>query len=219
MTKLALLLALLAAPLAGCLRSTQFHCDDNTDCGNGTCEAVGFCSFADSSCGTGARFGELSGPYAGLCVGDQPPIDGGTDGGPSDGAADAPVGCGAGYIDLPGIVGHKYKLVTASGNWQGRRDACAVEGAYLAIPDDATELAALLTLAGSSIWVGVSDQGSENTFVTVLNQPQTFLPWAAGQPDDKSPGEDCVLASMTNTFSDERCQNLARAVCECVPAM
>ncbi|HEU0032317.1 MAG TPA: lectin-like protein [Kofleriaceae bacterium] len=219
MTKLALLLALVATPLAvGCLRSTQFHCDDNTDCGTGTCEAVGYCSFADSSCGTGARFGELSGPYAGLCVGDQPPIDGGPNDGP-DAPPDAPVGCPTNYVSLPGITGHKYKLVTQSGGWQNRRDSCSLEGTYMAIPDDATELAALITLSGTAIWVGISDTATENTFVTVLNQPQTFLPWAAGQPDDKSPGEDCVLASTANMFSDERCQNVARTVCECEPPM
>jgi hypothetical protein len=55
---------------AGCLKTTAFHCASSTDCGaGGTCELVGYCSFADSSCSGGRRFGDLSGSYAKQCVG------------------------------------------------------------------------------------------------------------------------------------------------------
>src|SRR5262249_5965098 len=39
----------------------------------GTCEANGFCSFPDSSCSSGRRYGELGGTSAGQCVGELPP--------------------------------------------------------------------------------------------------------------------------------------------------
>jgi hypothetical protein len=74
----------------------------------------------------------------------------------------------------------------------------------------------VLTLAGTRIWVGVDDLATEGTFLTVLGMPATFLPWAAGQPDNKPPGEDCVHASSaTQLYSDERCGLSARSVCEC----
>lgn len=85
-----LLAALVTAATAqlGCLRSTQFRCTDDRDClrggGQGVCETVGYCSFEDGSCPEGRRYGSLSGPYAGVCVGDEPPLDGGVDGPPGD---------------------------------------------------------------------------------------------------------------------------------------
>ena len=98
--------------------------------------------------------------------------------------------------------------------------ACQADGAnvYLAVPDDATELQAILTLAGSDVWVGVSDIAVEGSFVTVLGAAATFLPWAAGQPDNSGGGSDCVTAlSASATYDDKRCSNAAIAVCECEP--
>lgn len=64
---------------AGCLRSTQFRCAEDSDCARGgaigRCESVGYCSFDDASCDGGRRYGELSGPYAGQCIGDTTPMD------------------------------------------------------------------------------------------------------------------------------------------------
>lgn len=72
-------LLILALALTGCLKSLPFQCALDGDCGaGGACEGNGFCSFVDSSCPGGRRFGELSGPVAGQCVGDTPndaPID------------------------------------------------------------------------------------------------------------------------------------------------
>ncbi|MEJ7601457.1 MAG: lectin-like protein [Kofleriaceae bacterium] len=203
--------------VAGCLRSTAFPCASDTECGAGTCEGVGFCSFADATCTSGARFGEHSGQYAGQCVGDQT-SDGGVDDGPAiDGPeVDAFVGCTAGYAALTGgQVGHRYKLRTSVVGWDAHRTACAGEGGYLGIPNDALELQAMVTLGGAAIYVGISDLAAEGAWADVLNGVATFLPWASGQPDDDKPGEDCVRASGI-TFTDERCSRTARAVCECV---
>jgi hypothetical protein len=59
---------------AGCIRgSNGFHCETAEQCAGAgagaTCEATGFCSVADSSCASGSRYGSLSGPLAGQCVG------------------------------------------------------------------------------------------------------------------------------------------------------
>jgi hypothetical protein len=90
---------------------------------------------------------------------------------------------------------------------------------YLAVPDDATELQAILTLAASDVWVGIGDAATENTFVTVLGGVPAILPWAAGQPDDSGGGgSDCVMAlSASATYDDRRCSTTAIAVCECEP--
>lgn len=74
----------------GCLGSDQYKCSTNVDCtrasSQGRCEAVGFCSFDDASCGGGRRFGDLSGPFANQCV---PPPDAAPPDAPIDAAIDA----------------------------------------------------------------------------------------------------------------------------------
>lgn len=59
-----------------------FSCERDDQCGaTGKC-TTGFCSFLDSSCASGYRFGEASGSLANTCVADGAPTDGngGTDG-------------------------------------------------------------------------------------------------------------------------------------------
>jgi hypothetical protein len=63
--------AALALVAGGCLRSTAYTCETDGDCvfqGQGVCEDVGYCSFADDGCASGRRFGEGAGPYADQCV-------------------------------------------------------------------------------------------------------------------------------------------------------
>jgi len=49
-----------------------FVCTNNAACGvAGICEGNGFCSFPDSTCLSGRRFGDLGGPSAGQCVDSQ----------------------------------------------------------------------------------------------------------------------------------------------------
>ena len=208
---------ILLAITTGCLRQTQFHCETSDQCGaGGTCESVGYCSFLDADCGH--RFGPQAGTYANTCVG-------ATDGG-VDAKHDAPVDssnhCAGGYNAISnGTAGHRYKLITTTDTWQVQHDACLGPFSYLAIPDDATELAALDALAGSIAlyWVGVDDIATEGTFLTVKNVPATFLPWQPPAPDDAPPGEDCVEAiTAVAMFNDDRCNNTQlAAICECDP--
>jgi hypothetical protein len=135
-------------------------------------------------------------------------------------------GCPAGYNPLPGAPpsAHRYRKAPADANWNAQRSFCmqtAPATAYLAIPDDATELAALAMIAGATpFWIGLTDSGTEGTFLTVRGAVPPFLMWAATQPDDAGGGEDCVAATAT-LMSDERCTgggtDQKPAVCECEP--
>ncbi len=84
----AMYLAFAALTGSGCLRDIRdivFHCDSEHQCGaGGTCEPTGLCSFPDSACPAGRRYGSLAGDLAGQCVAefilpdagiDAPPID------------------------------------------------------------------------------------------------------------------------------------------------
>lgn len=212
-------IALLASSGLGCLRQTSFHCADNAQCGSaGVCEAEGFCSFIDSNCEGGRRFGDSAGPLANQCVGGTPGIDGRMPDGPVD--MSLPMGCPGDYTDVAGATaGHKYKTVNPGVDWLTAHDACASESssAYLFIPDDSSELAALGAVVTGEYWIGVDDRTTENTFVNARGQPQTFLPWASGEPRDNMGGKDCVRALNATEFATDKCNFTKQYVCECEP--
>src|SRR5262245_10557483 len=214
-----------AIAAAGCLRQTEFQCRNNSSCGGqGTCETSRYCSFPDTDCASGRRYSSSAGSLSEQCVPGGSSIDGGVDSiGPPDSRVDAPpAGCPSGYNALPGITTHLYKLVTIATNWQTQQQGCRLTttSAYLAVPDDATELMALDTLAGgaANYWVGITDSATEGTWLNVLGAPQTFLPWQPPAPDNNAggPGEDCVEAiTALHMFNDVRCNTSLPAICEC----
>ncbi|HEY0250748.1 MAG TPA: thrombospondin type 3 repeat-containing protein [Kofleriaceae bacterium] len=65
--------ALWALTLFACAPDATFHCASSEQCrdggSTGTCETTGFCSFADSSCDSGARYSaDSAGSLSGTCV-------------------------------------------------------------------------------------------------------------------------------------------------------
>jgi hypothetical protein len=208
-------LVLLAFVLGGCLRSTEFKCQTSAQCGtDGVCESTGYCSLPDDQCGR--RYSSSAGSLANQCVGSAMG-DAGVDAGDIDAPIDAPPHC-AGFEALSGAP-HTYKLVTQTATWDAQATACSSleTTAYLAIPDDASELAALTMLAGGSapFWVGVNDRSNEGQWRTVKNAPQTFLPWAPSRPSmNPNNSNDCVRTA-TSLFTDDRCNTQLPAICEC----
>jgi hypothetical protein len=219
-------LLMFAVVLAGCLRATEFKCEMSSQCGaGGQCESTGYCSVADDQCGR--RYSPSAGSLAGQCVGGTA-IDAGIDSPPGmdammDGSG-SNSNCPSGYVAVSGQA-HMYKVLATNAVWNGQSSACTATSAnaYLAIPDDATELAALDTLAGATAtyWVGVSDSATEGTWLTVKNAPQTFLPWAPGHPTTTPPNnsDDCVHVVTANQpaqqFVDDKCNMQLPAICEC----
>jgi hypothetical protein len=204
------------ASSAGCLRDTEFKCTDHVDCTGtgGTCESTGYCSFTDSACADGRRYGAYAGSYSNQCVGGM--ADGGVDSGAGN--------CPSTFMTLPNAGGHVYKLTAGNAAWATQRDRCTNDGGYLAIPNDEAELIAITTAAAAArTWIGIHDQVTEGTYVTVKGETPTYLPWntATGEPDNPGPmgGEDCVAALMaTPTIATDRCSiDTYPAVCECEP--
>lgn len=77
-------MALAALAAGGCIRADGFVCATSDQCVEGglagTCEPDGACSFPDTGCPSGRRYGERSaGGLAGTCVGGGGSIDGGDD--------------------------------------------------------------------------------------------------------------------------------------------
>lgn len=212
----AVCLAVAAAATAGCLRATEFRCTHDSDCGaGGVCEPIGFCSVPNTDCpGTGRSYGDSAGQgLSSTCV----PV--GEPGPGSDAGVDAPlsVGCPSGYASVAGSP-HRYKRLS-NVTWDEAKFQCALtsSSAYLAVPDDAGELANLAMVASPLFWIGLDDKATEGTFVTSKAVPASFAPWASGEPDNGPPDEDCVEAVSTTQIATERCGNRRAAVCECEP--
>jgi hypothetical protein len=194
-------LGLAAAAATGCLRDTEFRCMQDADCeAMGHCEAVGFCSVVDARCATGRRFSESAGQgLASTCV--------------TTGAGNAGR-CPMDHVAV-GRSGHRYKRLGAV-TWDQARAMCeqASAATYLLIPDDATELADLATIASPPFWIGLDDLAVPGAFMTVKNVPATFTPWASGEPRS---GRDCVRANSATTIATDVCSTPRAAICECEP--
>jgi hypothetical protein len=205
----------LVASLVSCVKTTAFQCEGDRSLCSGTgarCEADGFCSIPAASCASGFQYSDTAGDLAGTCVGGDPTPDGPTSDGPiSDGPAD----CGADFAPLTGgNAGHTYKVL-ASADGIAQQAACVTSGAYLAIPDDATELGAVVGLAGDvDIWIGVNDRTTEGEYREVLaNTIYTALPIEDGTGNQTN--QDCVGSKDGTTLETDNCDGSRVAVCEC----
>ena len=72
------LVPVIAAGLAGCFPTGEFHCITDLDCvtadgTSGSCEPNQFCSFPDGTCPSGSRFGAGAGDVSGECTTGVPP--------------------------------------------------------------------------------------------------------------------------------------------------
>jgi hypothetical protein len=182
---------------------------------------IGYCSFPDSSCSSGRRFGEQSGAHANQCVDtDQTTDDAGVDAPLVD---TSPGSCPAGFATLPAVATHMYKTI-ATGDWPSQKAACEAlgTGVYLAVPDDMTELQALVSAAAASpVWVGIDDS-QEGVYKTVRGQTfsDTSPLWDNNEPNNQpiSGGgqADCVAAvESSKRLVDDDCDQTWVAVCEC----
>jgi hypothetical protein len=64
------------------------------------------------------------------------------------------------------------------------------------------------------IWIGVNDVDLEGHFVLVTGGPATFLPWAAGEPNNAMGSEDCVEL-VGAQLNDDSCDTSLPFLCEC----
>jgi hypothetical protein len=225
--------AVIAWASAGCLRSPEFRCLRDGECGPaGVCEPIGYCSSANAACpGTGRSFGDSAGGLSNTCVpsgnpGPAPDAGARDDAGVAidagiaiDAAIDAvpAAPCSPGYAAIGGSL-HLYKVFNDD-SWDRAALDCKLTGttAYLAIPDDAGELADIVALATTSeVWLGIDDKQDRDAFVTQKGVPATFLPWDEDQPD-QGMGRDCVKTVSSTKIATDRCGSGRAVVCECEP--
>lgn len=113
--------------------------------------------------------------------------------------------------------------------WQTARATCIGLGFDLVSLETQAEADALAPLIGGAyVWIGLTDQASEGTFVWLSREPLAFTRWDSGQPDDAGAtsgggfgsgghevGEDCAkVLGASRAWNDEQCERLQPFVCE-----
>jgi hypothetical protein len=134
---------------------------------------------------------------------------GGSGGGPDAARADAPRPIDAG-IDAPTVDARPctggdanmssgstcFLLFTTPRSFADARASCLALGTHLAVPSDATKYAAAKALAGTlDVFIGLSDEVTENTFAWVDGTPLVFTAWNPLEPNNGGATyeEDCAL--------------------------
>lgn len=122
-------------------------------------------------------------------------------------------GCGLGLLG-----DHAYAFCPGPVSWAEARTACMGFGGDLVIVDDEAEQAFLLGQPLEAVvYIGLSDEAVEGTFVWVDGSAPAFTAWGMGEPNDALEGEDCgQLAVATATWNDIACVNPGAFVCEAV---
>ncbi|MDQ3370036.1 MAG: hypothetical protein M3680_31860 [Myxococcota bacterium] len=131
----------------------------------------------------------------------RPPVDGGV-----DAPVDARPCTGGDGAMMSGST--CFLLFTTPRSFADARAACAGLGTTLAVPADAAKHASARTLAGGrDVFIGLSDEATEMTFVWVDATPLVFTAWNPEEPNNGSATyeEDCVvIAGTSGTAWDDR---------------
>jgi hypothetical protein len=106
----------------------------------------------------------------------------------------------AAVIDGPVVNpanGHSYYLLDQS-SWQVAEAQAIALGGHLATINDAAEQNWVFSTFGTfggidrSLWIGLTDQAQEGTFVWTSGEPLTYTNWIPGQPDNFAGSENWV---------------------------
>jgi len=159
----------------------------------------------------GCRF-ELPTPGAGAMP-DGPQLAG--DMAPADAQTfDLPCLHDAAYVARSGST-HRYRAIAGAFDYDGGIDRCTVDGAHLAVIDDAGENAFIHTLSTSDMWIGYDDLTRESAFTWVTGAPPAFESWDTSEPNDQGI-EDCVyMHGDSGRWNDTNCGETRPIACEC----
>jgi len=120
-------------------------------------------------------------------------------------------GCGLGLLG-----DHAYYYCPGPVAWADARTSCGQFQADLVIVDDQAEQDFLLTQPIEAVvFIGLSDEAVEGTFVWVDGTAPAFTAWGMGEPNNALDGEDCgQLAVATAAWNDIACATAGAFVCE-----
>jgi len=106
----------------------------------------------------------------------------------------------------------------APGTWFDAEADCADDGygTHLIVVTSLTEAQFADQIAGAGtadFYIGATDLVTEGTWLTVANEPQVFLDWDVGEPNNGT-SQNCVLLANGDVMSSAVCDNSDDYVCE-----
>nr|CAD7567535.1 unnamed protein product [Timema californicum] len=131
------------------------------------------------------------------------------------------------YIEFEGVG--SFKLHDQPLDWLFAERVCESEGGHLAVVDSRSKVTSLLDLFSryphiprssaltNQVYVGITDLRDEGVFYTSTGfpfDPKQDQAWLPNEPDDASPGEDCVTFHTTGKLRDVPCYFELPYICE-----
>ncbi|HEY5946749.1 MAG TPA: C-type lectin domain-containing protein [Kofleriaceae bacterium] len=140
-----------------------------------------------------------------------------------DAAPDAHV-CPSGFTAMAGgQATSRYKFYGYSSSssivsFAQASQTCTNEGGYVAIANDAAEIAAFDTIAQNpsqaGYWLGITDAEVEGTWRTVLGELAAYLPWNTAQPNGGI-GANCAVGYQSQLYDVDCAMATYVFICEC----
>jgi hypothetical protein len=111
-------------------------------------------------------------------------------------------------------------------DYTAAKSACEKDGGKLAVIENDVEARAVfdaLRLPSAipswtpleGVWIGLTDEVTEGTFLWATGAPPRYTNWLPGQPDDFGKGEDCVTITLGDgRWNDADCGRSLPYLCE-----
>ena len=123
------------------------------------------------------------------------------------------------FLNLRNVSGSGYIGVNSDMSWSDANAYCeSTYGTTLAkitSDEENTLVREAATAAGisSRVWIGASDDTTEDTFLWVDGSSVDYSNWASGEPNDYGSGEDCAEQYSGGTWNDRSCTSTQAFVC------
>ncbi len=112
---------------------------------------------------------------------------------------------------------HRFRLMSASADYDTGVEACEKDGAHLAQISDASENTYVHATYFQDFWLGLNDLTTEGTFHWTDRELTPYRDFNGNEPNNALNNEDCVYMDFTGLWNDTACDNNRKALCECEP--
>lgn len=123
------------------------------------------------------------------------------------------------FVQNPGyrllsLDGFYYSVHHKKRTWMNAMKICKKEGGSLAIIyHELTRSIVSHYLGNDNGWIDATDKWTEGYWETSLRRPAPFLPWATGEPSNKS-GENCAELNGEKMVNDVPCSWKRKFICQ-----
>ncbi len=112
-------------------------------------------------------------------------------------------------------TGRLYRAFDNAVSFAEARQQCEDDGAFLAVINDEDENEYVFGLLGRDVWIGLTDEETEGTFVWLNGDELAYDNWAEEEPNNSRNREDFTELVDDGTWNDIDSNDPNRFICEC----